>query len=227
MAEFKKMWTEEEINKVAKTIKPGEEIRIYGDKTYPDYAELSSKGLIIDFTKTQGDGTTYTCKIGTQSDSFAIIYYENEETKGTLTLNGEAAAIEGTDIYIGGYAMSNPNSITLAKNPRQPSIELTGNLTKRVGGENVGTYTIRYVPVYDENGNIVSGCGTIALNFPAEGSYQYLNLTSEPDFKMNGSIYSNPDGTTIAFTYNEVGLNLNQEIADPGTYEGSILLYSN
>lgn len=221
---MKRLWAEEEINEIAKKFQPGESVRLY-DEDYSDYAELSSYGLIIDYSKLQGDGTKHVCEVGVYNDSFAVEYYEDDGPKCALSLNGDGIAIDGTDIYIGGYATNDPDSITLAKNPKQPSIELSGNAMH--GGSNVGTYTIRYIPLYDKSGNLVGGSGTIAISLTSTIADSMVALEGTENIKAAILAYSSSNTAVAGAIVSGILVCALPSTNLSGNIEGSISVFNN
>lgn len=222
---MKRLWAPEEINEIAKTFEPGEKIKLYYDGTYSDYAEFSSSGFKIDFSERQGDGSNYVVEIGVQNSSFAIYNYIDEEPTGAISINGEGVAIDGVEIYIGDYGMSSPSSITLAKNPKQPSIEITGDAMK--DSSKVGTYTIRYVPLYDKNGNLVSGNGTIAISLTSTLADSMVALEGTEDLKATIMGFSSSNQAVAGAIVNGILVCALPSTNLSGNIEGSISVFNN
>lgn len=128
------------------------------------------------------------------------------------------------------------DNISINVNPRQPSIEYEGDITENAGsGAKYGTYTLKYVPLLDSNGNVVGGAGTIALNFTEAASATTLYLTNANTLpNLTGVVKATTGAISMICIEGASGdasmLTLQGGLAGaivPTTLEGGINIYSN
>ena len=111
----------------------------------------------------------------------------------------------------------------------------TGNITEQAGGSTyIGTYTLRYVPVYDEDGEIVGGSGTLVLDLtttPTAGT-RALYLTSSKQLPKFTFIVGSAQ--EVAYGYcNGVdsggftAITTKDALTQATTYEGSCNIFKN
>ena len=222
MDEYKRMWTAEELQKAAL---PGLRVN-YDEENYKvnfyndegekllqigTAADDASEGLVV-----QGN---YICIKGINSDEYVFqvttddtsIFLSNYE-KETLTLTAN-----------GTISHDGENGVQV----HQESKEYTGELDN--GGGPGGTYTLKLVYTYDQEGSIISAVGALAINLTSAqaGPLLLQNYNEKQELNVSGVI-STSLGEPVAIKISSRGeIRVTGENLAVGTYEGGVVGYVN
>ena len=191
----------------------------YGITIYGNYLELI-----------QGDKENGESWFSLNVDELAIYYlYGQNYEYGFCCSQGN---FDFTSEQGSPWSFTFDNGLKLNVNPRQPAITYEGTISEEPGGSTgIGSYTLKYTPTYDEDGNLVGGCGTLAVSFttaPSSGATLYLsNANTLPD--LTGVLFGagTPVMVAIEGAPSNGSILRSSSAFGASSYEGGINVYSN
>lgn len=141
---------------------------------------------------------------------------------------------DGFQVYAIGTTLSlyGENGIIAKQNIRQPAVYLSGTLhSDETTSVSIGSYSIKYMPFYDENGDVVGGQGTIAIELTTAASDNTIYLSGDLPNNFIGGV-ANVSANQFSLIGGYTGgtrakIVFVQVTPQAGTYEGSIMIYNN
>lgn len=216
---------------------------IYCAKMQADNTRVYSDGFDVTETVERWGapgqyGYTYMYKVKFRGDEYFNFIAENSPNSSSVDrIAIECETLNFTTVSGDPTKFEFEEGWTVSTTPRQPAIAHEGAISEAsTGSPAVGTYTLKYTPTYDLEGNIVGGAGTLAIELTRAPTTKTLYLTSSSALpKLTGILNSAGSLLGVACDGQLTGTNaygftlanlLGGDIAT-GAYEGGINIASN
>ena len=234
MAEFKKMWTEKELKKKVinpdsseltfSTHRPGTDfvypMILKEDSLYLPYAlNTKSNPKIVIGNQSWGDLSAFSVVLGINNGSPELWLKASDKRRVVITPYSIQGIMDFNDTNL---EVKKP---LVAPSVRQESIEITGNAMK--DSSNVGTYTIKYIPLYDKYGNLVGGSGTIAISLTSTIADSMVALEGAEDIKATIMGFSSSNTAVAGAIVSGILVCAIPSTNLSGDIEGSISIFNN
>ena len=162
-----------------------------------NYASLGKAGNVPVVGAFLGDGSAFaymspgSMLLKDSGNMLAIGSYTESDWSGIRILGDE------TKLRIGSAGLSLGGPLDFDSNPKQPSIKISGDVTKGQEGSNIGSFTLEYIPLANAEGDVVGGSGTLSLSLVDDGldSLTLVSSSSIPSFTgvLTGSFTNHPN----------------------------------
>ena len=168
-------------------------------------------------------------KIGVSDVNETIDFYHGDKQSyvGYSQEDGFTVFASGTTLSLYGE-----NGIIAKQNLRQPAVYLSGTIhPDETTTASIGSYSIKYMPLYDENGDVVGGQGTIAIDLTTSASGNTIYLSGDLSNNFIGGV-ANISANQVSLIGGYTGVTrakivFVQVTPQAGTYEGAIMIYNN